>query len=307
MKIAVLISKDGLGNQMFQYVYARTLQQKKKSMKLLVCTEGFRDDKNGRSFSLHHFCLNDKVCILSGFWNKVCYKIYREYKKKLMANKKYQSMDVNEKINYLQRRGVYLCDWGNPYMDLPVNYSKMPVVFIWGDFQNPHLWNDVSFINEELTIKEKVADKNKKMLQMIKDTESVCMHVRRGDYVDPKSKWFKLLNICNEDYYLSAMDNIAKKIENPVFFLFSNSHEDIEWIMHNYSFGYQVVPVDLNNQDYEDLQLMTECKHFILSNSTYSYWAQYLSENKGKVVVAPEKWNNKVNAKNLYSEKWEII
>jgi hypothetical protein len=67
--------------------------------------------------------------------------------------------------------------------------------------------------------------------------------------------------------------------------------------------------VDLNNPDYEELRLMYSCKHFIISNSTFSWWAQYLGEYDKKIVVAPSKWNNKDNVDDsgIYMPEWEVL
>ena len=92
-----------------------------------------------------------------------------------------------------------------------------------------------------------------------------------------------LLNICDYNYYLKSMEYISNKVDSPVFYIFSNSSEDINWIKNNYDFSmYNTVYVDLNNPDYEELRLMYNCKHFIISNSTFSWWGQYLCNNPEK-------------------------
>jgi hypothetical protein len=144
---------------------------------------------------------------------------------------------------------------------------------------------------------------NISMLNHILKSESVCVHIRRGDYVS--GKWANTLLLCNEEYYIQAMIEINKRVKNPVFFLFSNSSEDICWIKENYKLPCQVVYVDLENPDYKELYLMYHCKHFILSNSSFSWWAQYLSYNADKIVIAPSKWTNSgENYEGIYGEKW---
>ena len=137
------------------------------------------------------------------------------------------------------------------------------------------------------------------MIQQIENSNSVCVHIRRGDYIGSS------FDICTEAYYQKGMDIIASKVENPTFYIFSNSSEDLQWIKENYHFSYDLVYVDLNNCDYEELRLMYTCKHFIISNSTFSWWGAYLSTNEEKVVIAPSKWNQDYKVvEDLYLDHW---
>ena len=105
------------------------------------------------------------------------------------------------------------------------------------------------------------------------------------------------------------MKKITEQVENPVFYVFSNSSDDINWIKENYDFSdYNVEYVDLNNPDYEELRLMYSCKHFIISNSTFSWWAQYLCENENKIVIAPSEWNRHFDdCSGIYMPEWQVI
>ena len=93
--------------------------------------------------------------------------------------------------------------------------------------------------------------------------------------------------------YKNAVKYIKGTVDNPTFFIFSNTHDDIEWIKENYKFDMEPIYVDLSNPDYEEIRLMMSCKHFIISNSTFSWWASLLSKNEGKLIVAPKTWSNK--------------
>ena len=101
---------------------------------------------------------------------------------------------------------------------------------------------------------------------------------------------------------------MAEKLKNPVFYIFSNNSEELMWIKENYRLGeYDIRYVDQKHSDYEELRMMYHCKHFIISNSTFSWWAQYLASNQEKVVIAPSKWNNEENAEDIYMPGWEIV
>ena len=107
---------------------------------------------------------------------------------------------------------------------------------------------------------------------------------------------------------MEAMEKMKAQKPDAVFFIFTNNHEEIEWIKANYHFdGYRVRYVDLDNPDYEELRLMYNCKHFIISNSTYSWWGQFLCDNEDKIVMAPSVWNREMNADGIYMPGWQII
>jgi hypothetical protein len=91
------------------------------------------------------------------------------------------------------------------------------------------------------------------------------------------------------EYYEKAISYFGDLNENPTFYVFS---DDIEWARLNLNIPYNAVFVDINddNSDYEDLRLMTLCKHNILANSTFSWWGAYLNKNPNKSVIAPKMW-----------------
>lgn len=97
---------------------------------------------------------------------------------------------------------------------------------------------------------------------------------------------------------------MKQKVRNAKFFVFS---DDIEWVKENMNFPEDSVFESGNDPVWEKLRMMYSCKHFIISNSTFSWWAQYLSRNSEKVVIAPNKWRNKGVWQDIYQENWNII
>lgn len=147
------------------------------------------------------------------------------------------------------------------------------------------------------------------IINKIREEESVCIHWRRGDYLSEQYK--DSLLVCNDEYYDQAIRKISERVEHPILYVFTNSEADAEWIKENHKFDIQVNYINLmiqeQHSDLDDFRIMCACKHFIISNSTFSWWAQYLSENDSKVVVAPSIWNRNEDAQGLYFDDWEVI
>jgi hypothetical protein len=129
---------------------------------------------------------------------------------------------------------------------------------------------------------------NDELYKIIESSESVCISIRRGDYVSNPDLQDRF-NICNKDYFQTAIEIMKEKLEHPVFVFFS---DDIEWCKKEFGtidFG-SIYFESGNDSLSEKLNLMKACKHFIISNSTFSWWAQWLSIEKDKIVVSPSIW-----------------
>jgi hypothetical protein len=107
------------------------------------------------------------------------------------------------------------------------------------------------------------------------------------------------------EYYKRGVDYIASKYPNPKLFIFS---DDIQWAKTNWDLPYETVFVNNNSGDksYEDMRLMSMCKHNIIANSSFSWWGAWLNDNKEKIVIAPEKWFNdkRINQSDVIPEAW---
>jgi hypothetical protein len=155
------------------------------------------------------------------------------------------------------------------------------------------------FINHRMKLLEciKISDsdlpENLKYLNQIRSSNSVSIHVRRGDYIsNPQAK--SIYASCDLGYYEKAIQHLSTQFEDLTFFVFS---DDMEWVTTHFSKFERMVFVNVNLVDtaFEDLKLMSHCKHNIIANSTFSWWAAWLNKNAGKVVIAPNSW---------YTQKW---
>lgn len=123
----------------------------------------------------------------------------------------------------------------------------------------------------------------------ITDCNAVSLHVRRDDYLSGEySKGFG--GICTKAYYKNAIEYLKQNTDNPKFFVFS---DDINWCRENLDVS-DATFVDCNHGDesWQDMYLMSCCKHNIIANSTFSWWGAWLNPNPDKIIVAPDRWWN---------------
>ena len=316
-----LIIKDGLGNQLFEYAYTRYLQylyEQRGKKEVIMINTYYIDHFDFRKVSLQNFKLNDNVHFFESSQQKQNMNAFK--RNVILAN----GLDMipwkilktkkplgEEKFLKRAKKGMYYTYTSQTEYKSVISEKKDK--FVFGCFQGEANFKPIAnIIKNELEIKTPANEANTNMLHQINSCNSVCLHVRRGDYLD--EKW-KNLQVCTFEYYNKAINEILKSESNPVFFVFSNTHEDIEWIKKNYCFKncvndkkLNMIYVDLSNPDYEELRLMKSCKHFILSNSTFSWWAAYLAQDNEKKVLVPERWNLSMeNDTSIYLESWKKI
>jgi hypothetical protein len=112
--------------------------------------------------------------------------------------------------------------------------------------------------------------------------------VRRGDYVqNPVTN--ARHGLCPLEYYHTAVRTLAAQVPDPQFFVFS---DDPDWTQQNLKLPYPTTYVTCNGleRDYEDLRLMSHCRHHIIANSSFSWWGAWLSTFPAKTVLAPSTW-----------------
>ncbi len=148
-------------------------------------------------------------------------------------------------------------------------------------------------LRDEFTLRQEASHPSRTLVAEMEQTNSVSLHVRRGDYVSNPST-SRMYDICGKEYYQLAMQAIAARVHEPSFFIFS---DDIDWVRQNLPIGYPTVYVEHNGptHDYEDLWLMSKCKHHIIANSSFSWWGAWLGDYKNKIIIAPKKWTAKSN------------
>ncbi|HEM5138441.1 TPA: alpha-1,2-fucosyltransferase, partial [Streptococcus suis] len=179
--------------------------------------------------------------------------------------------------------------------------SKATNKFLSGNFEAPNFFEEYrDILIEEFTPKYPPIEKNKEIYAAISSTNSVCITIRRGDY-ENDSEIKKLHSVCDKNYFQKAIEIMKEKVNEPVFFMFS---DDIEWVKKNIDTGATTYYEDGDDPVWEKLRMMSSCKHFIISNSSFSWWSQWLSSNLGKIVISPSKWYNNDYMSPLIDESW---
>ncbi|GJM57520.1 alpha-1,2-fucosyltransferase [Erysipelotrichaceae bacterium OPF54] len=284
---------SGLGNQMFRYAFARA-QALENNEKLYFSKRIFKTED--REYSLDKLNIKKPNGIAPN-WMVYFYILVFTFLRRINNYSLYNEKNC---VDLYKKTGFYKTAL-RKYIEIP--QTKHSLKYFNANFQSYLYFKKYeNVIKEELKVIEKASSQNLIILEKIRNCNSICLHVRRGDYLDDKNK--NIFDVCNFSYYSEAIKYIQKKIDDPVFFVFS---EDIEWVKRQ-NFNGNLEYVDLNNPNYEELRLMYSCKHFIISNSTFSWWAQFLCDNPDKIVIAPKHWiNDDGNECDLYMENWILI
>lgn len=303
-KRTIILRLDGgMGNQLFQYAFARTIQNKYGG-RIIFDLGAF---SKRYEFSLKRFVLNDNVdyknrsrlTLLSLIIIRKSARLIQLLIKTIIINRV-------RRTKLLSFLGIFIQEDTRYYYHL---YSTIsPILFISGNWMSEKYFSSTKeILINEFRMNSEPSQINRTLIEKLKNCNSVAVHIRRGDYTN--IEWADKLLVCDFSYFEKAMQKMNVELDNPVFYIFSNSREDINWIKTNYKFSSRTVNyIDLNNTGAEDFRLMVNCKHFILSNSTFCWWASYLSEFGEKVVIAPRKWNNDVwDVSDIYLPNWQIV
>lgn len=161
-------------------------------------------------------------------------------------------------------------------------------LYLDGYWQSEKYFKDIrQILLKDFTLK-KETNNFLKLKKLIAKTNSVSIHIRRGDYVK-RAATGRYHGVLVLDYYQKALELIGKKIKNPHFFVFS---DDPLWVKGNFKLSQPMTCVSglfkLTNP--EELILMSHCRHNIIANSSFSWWGAWLNRNRHKIVIAPRRW-----------------
>tara|TARA_R110002020_G_scaffold474697_1_gene706775 strand:- start:1226 stop:2113 length:888 start_codon:yes stop_codon:yes gene_type:complete len=158
-------------------------------------------------------------------------------------------------------------------------------------------------LREKFKFREPSDQFNVRLAEQIRDCNSVAVHIRRGDYTN--SEWRNSHMVFkNLTYYKRSIELFSKRFSNPVFYFFS---DDMDWVKENFnSENFRFVDHNRESSSYIDMYLMSLCSGFIIANSTFSWWAAWLSERQNKQVIIPNTWINGMQTPGIYPDGWNI-
>lgn len=284
----------GLGNQMFQYAAGRALSIL-SGVPLRLDTSGFTSYGLHQGFELEQvfFCpvtlatTHDVRAVLGWQSSSLARRLFARPALRLLRNRHF----IVE-----------------PHFHYWPGISRVPLpVYLMGYWQSERYFSNVAeIIRKDFTFKQPMTGRNSELAAEIGAVNSVSIHVRRGDYVNnPMAN--RTHGLCSIDYYKSAIKYIADRVCAPHFFVFS---DDINWVKANLNAVYPCRYIDhnRNREGYNDMRLMSLCKHHIISNSTFSWWGAWLNAQDDKIVIAPKRWFAiHYNTKDLLPESWVVI
>lgn len=268
----------GLGNQMFQYAAARALAIDRKTWVYLDPSFLYEDAKGRwtqRDYALAPFDIK--------------YKFERSGRIKLL-----RALNGNSTWRKLSDSKFWFFPYRN-FIEGTAGYdsrlNQYPSnTYLQGYFQSEkYFMHHAKQIRQDFSFLEPAVGQNADLLKRIQSENSVSVHVRRGDYVTlaAANNFHGTLPL---EYYAAASEYISNKANGKLsFFVFS---DDPEWVKGNLKLPGESTYIDWNREGkgYEDLRLMSTCRHHVTANSSFSWWGAWLGENNDKIVVAPQKW-----------------
>jgi hypothetical protein len=281
----------GLGNQMFQYSLGRKLSlQRGCTLKLDLSNYRLYPD---RTFELSSLAISYEIASVNDI-------------------AKFKPFGRRARIVSLPYRilrpGRYTIFREQFFHFDPSVFELGDDVYLEGYWQSYRYFHDVAdIIRKDFSPAAPLDPHNASLAESISTGNSVSVHIRKGDYVS--DSWARnTLGVCEPEYYNAAMDYIREKVKNPFFYIFSDDPDSVteHYLMHEST---RLIAHNGPDRGWIDQYLMSRCRHHIIANSTFSWWAAWLSPHPGKRVIAPKQWfrTNDRDTRDLLPPDWITV
>jgi hypothetical protein len=284
-RVVIVRISGGLGNQMFQYAVAKSLSKNKKDIFKLDVS--FYPKQTLRNYELNIFYIEENIAtdeentLLRGREG-----LYYKILKKLKFPLKHPDTVIREKLDL------------NIENKLPHSQEN---IYLDGVWQNETYFANIrDELIHDFTPKIRLSKNAKNYMKDIKGKNSISLHVRRGDYV-ANNHTNSFHGVCDIEYYKNSIEYICNNVQSPIFYIFS---DDIKWCEENFSFLKDKIYVNKTKNAIEDLELMKNCHHNIIANSSFSWWGAWLNNFEKKIVITPKIWWVAMPERHIAPKEW---
>lgn len=306
-----------MGNQMFSYAHARALQERWKNERIVFDFQHFNAVDDSWINYLEYFKCRNNITIDNrrmNIFQKVILKLYYELYHRYSKNRGGGRIEL---FNY-EKKWVKILSLFNLYI-LTNGYCSFRYKDIFKNKLLVGFFEDCRYFDH---IKKVLRDEfevvgfeqNKRALNILREIKrkkekAICVGVRKGDFTEGTNKAY--CDICSPEYYINGVNYLKSKLQSlDSIYVFS---DDIEWVKKNIYFEgtvkYITSSIHGEIKPWEMLQLLRQFKYFVISNSSFFWWGQYLADDEGKKVVAPTVWRSKeeILYQGIYEKNWILI
>ena len=285
----------GLGNQLFQYAAAKALSMHHRVPLLLEISSFYRTElpelEVPRDFELFNF---------TGIIEKI---ISPEELSSLIDLKK--TTVLPRMVIPAYKKDIYT----EPHYHFDKNfYKSKKKVLLKGGWQSEKYFKSYDTeIRANIQLRQSLIEDVIEIAKKIREENSVSVHIRRGDYLRKKIiyEWH---GVMEKEYYAKAFELLHAKTKPTKVYYFT---DDVDWVAKNLlpSFNGEIISFNFSKSHYEDLYLMSQCRHNIIANSSFSWWAAWLNDHMDKIVIAPGKWfgNGPKDTQDISPSEWYKI
>ncbi|MFC0513363.1 alpha-1,2-fucosyltransferase [Mucilaginibacter angelicae] len=259
--------KKGLGNQLFQYAAGKSLAAFHRVPLKLDLSSFYRD--KSRPYSLSFF--------------------------------EVEQFDTSLPVPSSQHYNFY----HEPFAHFDEGFFKCPPYsYLSGFWQSEKYFAGIAdVLRKEFRVKDQYVSHLTVKAAEIRNEESVCLHVRRGDYLQPG---YEFLGVLSLKYYIRALDYLKSTLPGYKLYIFS---DDIEWVKHTIKFDspHEFISPSIQSSSIEDFYLMQQCRHHIIANSSFSWWTAWLSEKSdSQIIICPKIWfaDRRLSSEDIASASW---
>ena len=267
----------GLGNQMF--IYAFYLQMRKRFSDTRIDLSDMRHYHAHNGYELDRvFGISDREFCIAKPLKKVLEFLFFKV--------------ILERKQNLETMEAFTKSYAYPFL-----YFK-------GFYQSERFFKDVDGeVRQAFAFDLNKANAESQTLarQIKENPHAVSLHVRRGDYMEPKF-YKRYGTVCSQAYFQRAVEMMLAQVPQAHFYIFS---DDVEWVQQNLRLPRAtVVSCNRGADSWQDMMLMSLCRHNIICNSTFSWWGAWLNANPEKRVIAPSRWLADVDMPYIIPETW---